>query len=71
MGEKMVTRYGLRVRLADTDEWGPWNWYADRKDRDRDERMNRCLGGTRTHTTKERAPANWDDSALAWARSGE
>lgn len=52
----MVTKtvYVLRVRPDDDSPWGEPEYYRRRKERDELERLNRCLGGIRTHSYEEK-----------------
>lgn len=49
----MRSVFGLRIRPDDKSEWSEAEYYQTRKERDRDERMNRCLAGFRTHAWSE------------------
>lgn len=40
--------------MADSEPWGDVGHYRTRKERNRDEIMNRCLGGIRTHSFEEK-----------------
>ena len=56
------TAYALRVRMSDTETWSEPTLYATRRDRDNAERLNRCLGGIRTHSYEEKVtPEEFDD----------
>lgn len=50
----MKTAYCLTIRLNDDVPWGETEYYRTRKERDHDERYNRCLGGLRTHSFQEK-----------------
>lgn len=50
----MKTVYALRVRPDDNSPWSEPGYYRTRKERDQTERMNRCLGGIRTHSYEEK-----------------
>lgn len=50
----MKTVYVLRVRLSDSEPWGEATYYRRRRDRDQDERVNRVMGGIRTHSYEEK-----------------
>lgn len=52
MKTKLV--YVLRIRWSDSDSWGQPNYYRSRAARDYDEKMNRLVGGIRTHSYQER-----------------
>jgi hypothetical protein len=52
--EKMKTVYVLRIRFDESEPWGEPEYYQKRKERDDLERMNRCLGGIRTHSYEEK-----------------
>jgi hypothetical protein len=54
---KMKTVYCLRIRFSDDEPWREPSFYKRRKDRDYDEVMNRCLGGSRTWRYEETMPA--------------
>jgi hypothetical protein len=45
--------YMLRVRYDDRSPWSEPTAFLTRKDRDESERLNRCLGGIRTHSYEE------------------
>lgn len=48
------TVYMLCIRFDDSQPWSEWSYYRSRKERDHDERMNRIIGGARTHTGEEK-----------------
>jgi hypothetical protein len=50
----MKTVYVLRVRADESEPWSEPQYYLKRKDRDDDERVNRCLGGIRTRSYSEK-----------------
>jgi hypothetical protein len=50
----MKTVYVLRIRPDDHSPWGAPEYYRTRKERDDTERLNRCLGGIRTHSYEEK-----------------
>lgn len=50
----MKTVYCLRIRLDESRPWGETGYYRTRKERDNCERVNRCLGGIRTHSFQEK-----------------
>lgn len=54
MATGLKTVYVLRVRPDDDSQWGEPEYYSRRKDRDEAERLNRCLGGIRTHSYNEK-----------------
>lgn len=51
---KTKTVYVLRIRYTDSEPWGAPGYYRKKKDRDYDEKFNRCLGGVRTHAYEEK-----------------
>lgn len=53
----MKTVYVLRIRHDESELWGEPVYYQRRKDRDDDERLNRCLGGIRTWPYEEKKTA--------------
>lgn len=50
----MKTVYVLRIRQCDDEPWGEPEYYRTRRERDETERLNRCLGGIRTHSYEEK-----------------
>jgi len=50
---KYLTVYGLRIRHDDSHPWSEADYFLSRKERDDCEKVNRCLGGIRTHSFKE------------------
>lgn len=50
----MPTVYCLRIRYSDSDPWSEPDYYRTRKERNDTERINRCLGGIRTHSYEEK-----------------
>lgn len=54
----MKTVYVLRVRMCDNEPWGEPTYYRRRSERDKDERMNRVLGGIRTYSYEEKKTPN-------------
>lgn len=52
--EMKKTVYCLRIRHSDADGWSETEYYRTRADRDHIERLNRCLGGIRTHSFQEK-----------------
>lgn len=50
----MKTVYVLRVRADESQPWSEPEYYRTRKERNEVERMNRCLGGIRTHSYEEK-----------------
>lgn len=54
---KTKTVYALRIREDESQPWGEPEYYQTRKERDEIERVNRCLGGIRTHSYEEKKPA--------------
>lgn len=50
----MKTVYVLRVRPDDDSPWGDPEYYRTRKERNETERLNRVLGGIRTHSYEEK-----------------
>lgn len=50
----MKTVYVLRTRLNDNLPWSEPEYYRKRKERDEAERVNRVLGGIRTHSYEEK-----------------
>lgn len=50
----MKTVYVLRVRPDDDSSWSEPQYYLRRKERDKTARMNRVLGGIRTHSYEEK-----------------
>lgn len=52
--QAMKAVYVLRVRMADSEPWGEPTYYRRRASRDRTARMNRILGGIRTHSYEEK-----------------
>jgi hypothetical protein len=50
----MKTVYVLRIRPDDSAPWGEPCYYRTRKERDDVARINRCLGGIRTHSYEEK-----------------
>jgi hypothetical protein len=48
------TVYCLKIRSDDKEPWGETEYYRTRKERDNTERLNRCLGGIRTHSFEEK-----------------
>jgi hypothetical protein len=53
---EMKTIYCLKIRFADSEPWGPTEYFRTKKERDEAERMNRILGGIRTHAFNEKKP---------------
>jgi hypothetical protein len=51
---QMKTVYALRVRADDSEPWSEPEYYRTRTEHDETERVNRCLGGIRTHSYQER-----------------
>lgn len=51
---KLKTVYVLRVRRNDSEPWSQPSYYRSRKERDADARMNRIIGGIRTHSYEEK-----------------
>lgn len=49
--------YALRIRGDESQAWGSAEYYRTRKARDFDERMNRIIGGLRTHSFTEKKTA--------------
>lgn len=52
----MKTVYCLKIRVDESQPWGPASYFRKRKDRDEAEMMNRCLGLFRTHSYEEKKP---------------
>lgn len=50
----LKTVYVLRVRPDDDSHWSEPEYYRKRKDRNKTERLNRVLGGIRTHSYQEK-----------------
>lgn len=50
----MKTVYVLRIREIDNEPWSEPEYYRTRKERNETERINRCLGGIRTHSYEEK-----------------
>lgn len=50
----MKTVYVLKVRENEKFPWSDSTYYRTRKERDNVERINRCLGGIRTHSYEEK-----------------
>lgn len=61
---KKHTVYMLRCRMDDASPWGPPEAYATRKERDSVARINRCLGGIRTHSYEETMATDAEVEAL-------
>lgn len=53
----MRTVYVFRIRADESEPWGEPEYYRTRKERNDMERMNRCLGGIRTHSYEEKKTA--------------
>lgn len=51
---KKKTIYVLRIRYTDSEPWREPGYYRKKKDRDYDEKLNRILGGIRTHSYEEK-----------------
>lgn len=62
----MKTVYVLRIREDKSQPWGEPNYYRTRKERDDTERINRCLGGIRTHAYEEKKPLQEIDQLFQW-----
>lgn len=50
----MKTVYAIKVREDESQPWSEPAYYRKRKERDEDERINRCLGAMRTHSYQEK-----------------
>lgn len=51
---KMKTVYVLQIRPDESHPWGEPEYYQTRKERDETERINRIIGGIRTHSYQEK-----------------
>lgn len=51
---KRKTVYCLRIRPDDQLPWSETEYYASKRDRDHIERINRIIGGIRTHSFEEK-----------------
>lgn len=61
---KMKTVYCLRIRYDDNAGWSEPGYYRTRKRRDEVERVNRCMGGIRTHRYEEKKPSDEIDALV-------
>ena len=52
--KQMRTIYVLKVRQDDSSPWSEPTYYRTKKERDDTERLNRILGGIRTHSYNEK-----------------
>lgn len=57
MSQKTKTRYVLRTRMSDSDEWGPPEYFDSKRERDRVAAECRILGGIRTWCFREKLTA--------------
>lgn len=55
---KLKTVYVLRIRLDESQPWSKPEYYRSRKVRDETERINRIIGGIRTHSYEEKKTAD-------------